>query len=167
MPWRVIAIAYGVIGLTIAIWTRCGPVLVINVTPSEPIGVYRAIARPRNAYRRGMLVLFPVPRTVERLVLERGWLKPGVPLLKELAGLAGDQVCVLSGRLQINGRTVGPVFDEDRTGQPLPQLRGCFAVPAGYFFAASSYLDQSFDGRYFGALPLAMVTAEARPLWTF
>jgi type IV secretory pathway protease TraF len=94
-------------------------------------------------------------------------MRNGIPFLKELIGLEGDQVCIFSDRLEVNGRIVGPVFRVDSVGFPLPQHPGCFSIPKGNFFAASQYLDKSFDGRYFGALPLTIVEGEAKPVWTF
>jgi conjugative transfer signal peptidase TraF len=155
------------IPLSTAAFKRFGPPLLINGTPSEPLGVYRLIAHEAREYRRGMYVVFPVPEGVRPLVYGRGWLKHGVPFLKELVGLAGDQVCVTSQALRINGQYVGPVYAQDSDGRPLPKRYGCFVVQAREFLAASRYLKNSFDGRYFGALPIETITGEARPVWTF
>ena len=114
-----------------------------------------------------MYVVFPVPRDLQALVYGRHWLRTGIPFLKELLGLSGDRVCISADRLEINDHVIGPVFSVDSQGWPLPQYLGCFAVPPGHFFAASRVLDNSFDGRYFGALPLTTLSGEARPIWTF
>jgi len=167
MPFWVMAVVAMTVWLTTLIWRQWGPALVINVTPSAPQGFYRLIRYPEPEYRRGMYVVFPVPESVQQLVYGRHWLKVGVPLLKEIQGLAGDRICIREGRIEINDHLIGPVFLADRTGQALPQIKGCFTVPPGDFFAANSTFPQSFDGRYFGALPLSIVQAEARPLWTF
>jgi len=115
----------------------------------------------------GMYVVFPVPRDMQALVYGRHWMPDGVPFLKELAALAGDRVCVRADRLEINGRYVGPVYERDSQGRPLPQNLGCFEVREGMFFAASAHLEKSFDSRYFGPLPLTQLLGEARPVWTF
>jgi conjugative transfer signal peptidase TraF len=141
--------------------------MLINETPSEPVGFYRLVPHDSGDYRRGMYVVFPVPDDLRAIVYGRHWMRNGIPFLKELIGLEGDQVCIFSDRLEVNGRTVGPVFRVDSVGFPLPQHPGCFAIPKGNFFAASQYLDKSFDGRYFGALPLTIVEGEAKPVWTF
>lgn len=166
-PFVVMAAAAFVVSVTAGIFKAWGPRIVINETRSEPQGFYRVIAHPTGEYRRGMVVVFPVPAAVQPLVYGRSWMRKGMPFLKELKGLEGDTVCIFPDRLEINHRRIGPVFRSDSMGQPLPQLRGCFAVPAGSFFAASEYFDKSFDGRYFGALPLNILEGEARPLWTF
>jgi conjugative transfer signal peptidase TraF len=167
VPFGVMAIGAILIPLTVRAWTAWGPTMLINETPSEPVGLYRLVAHPAKDYRRGMYVVFPVPADLHAIVYGRHWMRNGIPFLKELIGLAGDRVCIFADRLEVNGRRVGPVFAVDRAGLPLPQHPGCFLVQAGSFFAASEYLENSFDGRYFGALPLSVVQGEARPVWTF
>jgi conjugative transfer signal peptidase TraF len=166
-PLIVIGVSGLVVGTSLALMRSLGPPLYINETPSEPRGIYRLIRHPGPGYRRGMYVIFPVPEEWRTLVYGRGWMRNGIPFLKELAGVPGDTVCVSRDALRINDRYIGPVFERDSRGLSLPQHVGCFVVPAGYFFAASRYLKNSFDGRYFGALPMSLLIGEARPVWTF
>jgi signal peptidase I len=166
-PFVVMAGAELLVWLTTLGWKQWGPEIVINATPSAPQGLYRLIEHPEQDYRRGMVVVFPVPVALRPIVYGRHWLKSGVPFLKEIQGLTGDRICIRENHLEVNERVIGPVFRVDRTGQALPQITGCFEVPPGYFFAANSTFAQSFDGRYFGALPLSIVRAEARALWIF
>lgn len=139
--------------------------LVYNATQSEPRGWYLTTpARP--PFTRGQLVVFPVPPYVAGLVAERGWLPPGVPLLKRVGAVAGDTVCV-NATLRIRGEVVGPVLSVDTAGRPLPVSRkGCFTVAPGHVFPIGSTLPTSFDGRYFGEIPVHTVEATAVPLWT-
>lgn len=166
-PFVVMACAVGSILVTTTLWRALDPHLVINVTPSAPEGVYHIVPHPIGEFRRGMYVVFAVPDALQGMVYGRRWLRPGVPLLKHLQGLEGDQVCIEDKGLSINRRWIGPVYRTDRIGQALPTLRGCFLVPAGYFFAASSTINESFDGRYFGPQPLTVLQGEAKPVWTF
>jgi conjugative transfer signal peptidase TraF len=166
-PFAVMGIAALMVALAATAWKRLGPTILINETPSEPVGFYRLIPHPESNYRRGMFVVFPVPPEMRELVYGRHWLRDGIPLLKEVLGVGGDRVCVYADRFEINRQVLGPVFAMDRGENPLPQRRGCFEIQPGYFFAASQYFERSFDGRYFGPLPLAIVIGEARPLWTF
>lgn len=167
VPFVVMGSAAILVSITLLIWRQWGPKLLINETASEPLGVYRLVPHEESNYRRGMFVVFPVPRELRAIVYGRHWMRNGIPFLKELLGMPGDRVCVFADRLEINTEAIGPVFERDSTGQSLPQQRGCFIVQPGYFFAASHYLDKSFDGRYFGALPLSEIQGEARPVWTF
>ena len=139
--------------------------LVYNGTDSEPHGWY--LTKPvRQPLARGDLVLFPVPAYVARLVVERRWLPPHVPLLKQVGAVAGDRVCV-DTVLRIRGEVVGPVLSQDTAGRPLPVARsGCFTVSPGFVFPVSTSLGNSFDARYFGEVSLQGVRATAVPLWT-
>jgi conjugative transfer signal peptidase TraF len=167
LPLTVMLIAGTSVFLGVELLKHCGPPLFINETPSEPTGIYRLVRHPQLDYRRGMYVIFPVPPDVQGLVYGRGWLKAGVPFLKEVLGVPGDTVCITATALRINDVPIGPVFVRDRNGQPLPQQRGCFMIPSGSFFPASQHLANSFDGRYFGALPFTVITGEAKRVWTF
>lgn len=140
--------------------------LVYNATESEPRGWYlaRPVTRPPI---RGELVLFQVPARVAGLVAERGWLPPGVPLLKHVGAVAGDTVCV-DTTLRIRGEMIGPVLSVDAAGRPLPVSRlGCFTVAPGYVFPVGPSLVNSFDARYFGEIPAGAVEATVVPIWTF
>lgn len=154
------------VAASVVTWKAVGPAILINETPSEPRGFYRLMPRPVSVVR-GMYVVFPVPAEVRDLVYGRHWMRNGIPFLKQVLGIAGDRVCLFPDRLEINERLIGPVFDVDSAGRPLPRRRGCFVVKDGDFFAASQHLEKSFDGRYFGPLPWSGVIGEARPLWTF
>lgn len=146
------------------LWPALGVPLLINTTASEPRGIYRVARRP--AYTRGMLVVLPVPASVASLVIDRGWLARGVPLIKGVGAVAGDHVCVTDEVVTVNGDIVGPVYTRDSDGRPLPVVRGCERVPAGEFWPLSAYALKSFDGRYMGAQPVSSILGEAVPVWT-
>jgi len=167
VPFYVMGLAGVLVSILVLTVELGGPKLLINETPSEPVGFYRLVVHERSEFHRGMYVVFPVPQAYRSLVYGRHWMRQGVPLLKELLGLPGDQVCVFADRLEVNGEYVGPVFAHDSQGRSLPQIRGCFVVQVGTFFAASKHLANSFDGRYFGPLPVTQLLGEARPVWTF
>ena len=131
-------------------WIRC------NVSPSVPYGLY--LLRPVQAsLARGTLVLLPVPASV------RPW--QWRPLLKPVAAVAGDEVCVHASGLWIAGHWYGEVYGEAH-GKVLPHQGGCEVVPEGSVFLASTQ-PKSLDGRYFGMTPISTLTARAVPLWTW
>ena len=113
----------------------------INLTPSEPLGIYKKI-------------------------LFDGKLKKGIPLLKEVRGIAGDQYTISSDGLLINGDYIGQVLEQDTQGKPLPKLRGRFVIKPGYFLSISTYSKKSFDGRYFGVVSVKSIIGKAIPFWT-
>lgn len=133
--------------------------LKLNVSPSVPVGVYGLTAVPAQV-ERGMLVLLPSPATMAF------WHPWWIPLLKPVAAVAGEMVCVQEGMLRLGDADYGPVYAEAH-GRTLPHLaEGCQVVPAGSVFLASM-APKSLDGRYMGMTPVATLTAQAHPLWTW
>jgi len=134
------------------------PWLRVNLSPSAPYGLYRLTALP-TPLTTGTLVLLPVPEMI------RLWHSRWLPLLKPVAAVAGETVCVRDETLWIGGTSYGPVYRAAQ-GRTLPVLRGCITVPQGEVFLASQAA-RSLDSRYFGAVPLAHLTAQAIPVVTW
>ena len=69
-----------------------------NLTPSMPLGIYRLVPVPISAVARGMAVAVCAPTGASALGRSRGYLSIGrcpsgtEPLLKVIAGVAGDDV---------------------------------------------------------------------------
>lgn len=143
-----------------------GHELIVNTSPSMPLGLYW-IARGAAPMRRGEVVVFVPPRDMGAMIYGRGWLRRGLPLLKTVGGLAGDAFCVRGGRFLVAGADAGPVFLLDTQGRPLPQIAGCRRVGRDHFLPVASYLERSFDGRYMGAVPVRNVLGTGYALVTF
>lgn len=161
-------IAAGVIGslLTVsALWSQFSPTLIINYTQSMPIGVYKI--EHISEWRHGMPVAITVPEHVKSLLHERGWLSKKGLLIKPIGALPSDEVCIDNAVVKVNGSTRGAVFSKDSNGLPIPMIRGCFHIKAGQLFLLSTHIARSFDGRYFGPIPMDQVLGEAVPLWLF
>ena len=139
--------------------------LILNYTASMPLGIYQRV--PIHSWRHGMVVVITPSPSDKALIAARGWLMEKGVLIKPIGALPGDQVCIHGDTVTVNGKAVGPVFAKDSHGLPLPAIRGCFALPQGTVFPFSTFSAHSFDGRYFGAIPMAQVLGEARPVWTF
>ena len=129
-----------------------------NVEPSVPRGVYRLHAI-RAPLTRGMLVMLPVPERVQR------WHTRWVPLLKPVAAVAGDVVCVRDDEVWIGTEPYGRVYRE-AGGLALPHLTGCLTVGSGEVFVASKG-NRSLDSRYFGPVQIVALTAWATPVVTW
>ena len=166
-PFVVIGVVMFVVVAVRVIYPRVGPPLIINYTPSEPRGLYWIEPRLSTRYQRGQMVIFPVPMPFKKLVYGRQWLAEGLPLMKSIGALEGDEVCITDQRATINQRVMGNVWTVDSEGRAMPALRGCFTVPAGAFFPLSTSIEKSFDGRYIGFQPLTSIAGEVHPLWTF
>jgi type IV secretory pathway protease TraF len=137
--------------------------LKVNLSPSVPVGLYWLRSVP-STLDRGMLVVLPVPESVRPI-------HGSIPLLKPIAGLPGDVVCVFLRRLFVHTEdwvNYGHVHPSWK-GQPLPQAMdddACRIVPEGAVFLASPALNSS-DSRYYGPVAIAGLTARAIPLLTW
>jgi type IV secretory pathway protease TraF len=74
------------------LWHTCGSPLFLTYTASVPPGVYAMT--PAATVTRGMLGVFPLSATVAALVVTRGGVAPHKPLLKLVAALPSETVCV-------------------------------------------------------------------------
>jgi len=130
----------------------------LNIEPSVPLGLYHlhAVQAPLTY---GMLVILPVPVSVER------WHVRSTPLLKPVAAVGGDVVCVDHGTLYIGMEPYGQVHTE-ADGTPLPHMTGCLRVREGEVFVASKE-SRSLDSRYFGPVRVEDLTAWATPVITW
>ena len=139
--------------------------LILNYTASMPLGIYQRV--PIHTWRHGTVVMITPSPSEKALIAARGWLMKKGVLIKSIGALPGDQVCIHHDTVTVNGKIVGPVFAKDSHGLPLPVIRGCFVLAPETVFPFSTYSAHSFDGRYFGTIPLQHVLGEARPVWVF
>lgn len=150
------------------LWHAAGaPRLLLNVTASVPPGLYvRSPLTPLSTLTHGMLVTFPPPASVASFAVRRGYLAPQIPLLKPLAALPGETVCVHDHGVVLQGDFVAPVALADRLGRPLPRWRGCLTLGPGEVFPLS-LAPRSFDGRYFGPVAVESLLGRAIPVLTW
>jgi conjugative transfer signal peptidase TraF len=161
---RFIAAGLAVGGLLVPVLAKPPPGLIWNASASAPIGLYAI--RPFHHPVRGVLMAIMPPTWVAQLADARRYLPKGVPLLKAVAAVPGQTVCRRAARITIDGAPVAKALARDRRGRPLPVWQGCRTLGTGEIFAMNSRVRDSFDGRYFGPVPLRDVLGRARPLWT-
>lgn len=137
------------------------PRLVWNVSTSAPIGLYRVVS---GAPERGDFILVRLLKSIEKLAAIRGYLPAGVPLIKRIAAVAGDDVCAFDGAIIVNGEIVARQRKVDRAGRSLPRWNECRELVQGEFFLLGDAPD-SFDSRYFGPVTSARVIGRLAPLW--
>lgn len=138
----------------------------LNLSDSEPWGIYRLTPFDGHLFI-GELVIMEVPVPARPYVYGRGWLPEDGLLLKSIGAMPGDQVMIASDGIRINQQYFGPVFKQDSQGKPLPELRGSFRIQPGYFLPLATAIPNSFDGRYFGPVPLRMILGKAKPILIF
>jgi conjugative transfer signal peptidase TraF len=139
---------------------------ILNLTGSEPRGIY--FLKPFDgALHRGDLVFMKCPPGYEKFVYGRKWLPNGWPLLKTVRGIPGDCFCVSENDVSVEGKRFGPVYSFDSQGLQLPVIRGCRTIPPHHFLPIATGLENSFDGRYFGAVPDSLITGKAELIISF
>ena len=136
----------------------------LNISPSVPLGIYR-LTSPVNL-TVGDLVVFDPPEGAHSYIYGRRWLPEGWPLIKYIGALQGGTYSLKDDSLFVNNRYIGPVYDQDDEGSTLPKITGTHTVEPGMFLPVSPY-SRSFDGRYFGTIPVNSIKGKASPLWLY
>ena len=138
------------------------PYLVWNASASVAAGLYRVVS---GAPERGDFVLVRIPKSIESLAAMRGYLPAGIPLIKRVAAVAGDDVRAFDGAIIVNGQIAVRQRKADRAGRSLPRWNECRELVQGEFFLLGDAPD-SFDSRYFGPVASTRVIGRLAPLWT-
>ncbi|XEN34709.1 conjugative transfer signal peptidase TraF (plasmid) [Ensifer sp. WSM1721] len=143
----------------------------LNLTPSEPLGLWR-IEAPSRAIAVADLVFVCPPVTPlfeearRRLYLARGLCPGGVaPLIKAVAALPGQKVEV-GEEVRIDGEILpsSRLRQTDGAGRALKPFAGGI-VPPGTLYL-HSHFTSSYDSRYFGPIPENGLLGLARPVLT-
>lgn len=138
--------------------------LVWNVSGSVPTGLYW-IAEAKELSVGDRVAIEPPPAL--RIILDRrGYLPSGLPLLKRVAAISGQQVCRFRHGIMIDGRLVVLARARDTLGRPLPRWSGCKRLGKGDIFTLNPDQAHSFDGRYFGVLAAGSVIGRGLPVLT-
>ncbi|WP_162896448.1 signal peptidase I [Cysteiniphilum halobium] len=130
-----------------------------QLTPSMPEGWY--FTYPQLDYHKGDSVVFIPNQQTENYILARKWLPKGIPLLKEIVGVAGDSLCIKNQNVYINGQWIGKVYKTDGQGNILPMFRFCGTIPKDSYFMQGVANPHSFDSRYYGLVNKAQIMSKA------
>jgi conjugative transfer signal peptidase TraF len=139
--------------------------LVYNPSDSVPRGWYHIV--PAEALQVGSLVLARLPAPATAMAAQRGYLPTGVPLLKRIAAMAPQRVCVDGTTVRIDAVVVAEVMPTDGRGRPLSAWQQCRRLAHGELFLLSNTHPASFDSRYFGPIATVNVIGRAQPIWTW
>lgn len=145
----------------------------INLTPSEPIGLWRIAELDRPAAVGDLVFLCPPQTPAMRQARKRGYLRAGrcpggfAPLIKSVVAVAGQHVEVRGSSIGIDGILLDSSrpLKFDGRGRSLTPYRGG-TVPAGAVFVHSSF-GASFDSRYFGPVPASGILGLAIQVVTY
>ena len=156
--------ALAVIGIAAASAVDWPVKLIWNATASAPIGFYTV--EPAERIEVPELVAVVPPEPLAAFMAERGYIARGLPLLKRVVGLPGQQVCRIGRDIMVDGVAVGSALSRDKMGRDLPVWQGCRRIGDGELFLMNHEVRDSLDGRYFGPLPATAVIGRATPLFT-
>lgn len=140
---------------------------VVFVPGSMPAGVYRLHPPGRS---RSSLALLCLPSDLARFGRARGYLGWGfcpagtAAVLKPIVAEAGDRVAMSTDGVRVNGVLLpnSAPLDRDRQGRPLEAYsKAEFVVPPGSYLVVSCFSALSWDGRYWGPLPVKTMRARA------
>lgn len=141
-----------------------------NVTPSLPLGVYRATSDPAVP---GSVVHVCLPRDVAEFARARGYLGPGScagnvrPVGKVVLAAGGDVVTTTRDEIRVNGTPVprSGTARKDSRGRPLPHHEwGDHRLGPDELWLFSPGATNGYDSRYFGPVRTSNVISVLRPM---
>jgi len=131
--------------------------LIWNRTGSAPQGLYWLSDEP---FTHGRWVVVSASSAEAQWAEEHGFVGRNWPLLKQIAGLPGDEICRTDTQIMINGKGAGEARLRDSLGRDLPSWEGCVVLGQVQLFLMNAHPD-SLDGHYFGATDRSDIEAVA------
>jgi conjugative transfer signal peptidase TraF len=139
----------------------------VNTTHSMPLGLYYRTATPIG---KGSLVSYrlDVHSPAQRLGVERGYDRGGVPLLKRVVAACGDTVSVRANGVFVDGvlilNSVPETHDKQKRSLERAPLENYTLHPGEAFLVGETAT--SWDSRYFGTVSVTKCTAFS-PVFTW
>ena len=144
----------------------------LNLTPSEPLGLWRIVALQRSVETGDLVFICPPVTASFEEARRRGYVRRGLcpgglaPLIKTVAALPGQDV-EIGANVTVDGTPLPSsiVRASDGEGRPITPFKTGI-VPLRNLFLHSSFAS-SYDSRYFGPVPDTGLLGLARPVLTF
>ncbi|MGR9979323.1 S26 family signal peptidase, partial [Escherichia coli] len=86
---------------------------------------------PTDRFEVTDLVAVRAAEPLAAFMIERGYIARGVPLMKRVAGIPGQQVCRRDRTITVDGVPMGDALVRDHRGRSLPVWRGCRRIAEG------------------------------------
>jgi len=155
---------FSIMGVAIASFVPAPSRLIWNASASVPIGLYDL--DPPGPLHEGDLVAIMPDEPLADFMVARGYIGRGVPLMKHVSALPGQEVCRRGNAVSVDAVPFGMALDRDRRGRPLPVWQGCLRIGDGQVFLMNPSVPDSLDGRYFGPIAARTVIGKAMPIYT-
>ncbi|MQB08194.1 conjugative transfer signal peptidase TraF [Agrobacterium tumefaciens] len=144
----------------------------LNLTPSEPLGLWRIVALQRPIGTGDLVFICPPPIASFEEARRRGYVRHGLcpsgfaPLIKTVAALPGQHI-EIGANVTVDGRSLASsiVRASDGEGRPITPFKTGIVPPKNLFLHSS--FASSYDSRYFGPVPDTGLLGLARPVLTF
>ena len=136
--------------------------LIWNRTASAPTGLFWLSEDP---FTHGRWVVVSSQSAVAEWAETRGYVGKNWPLLKQIAGMPGDEICRAGIEIWINNQLAAIAKPVDSSGRMLPVWEGCSVLRSDEIFLLTPH-PASLDGRYFGPIKQTDLDGVAIPLMT-
>ena len=145
----------------------------VNLTPSEPLGIWHIQPLRRPAAVGDIVIICPPLSATMQIARQRGYLRSGLcrggyaPLIKTIVATAGQHIHI-DGSVTIDGVVLphSALSPEDGQGRPIMVAISDSKVGRGEVFLHSSF-PGSFDSRYFGPVPASGILGLAEEVLTY
>ena len=127
-------------------------------TDSMKKGVFLYAPLPQKI-KQNDVVLFNLSPKWLKFLLNKGYLKKSIPVMKKVFATQGDLVCIKRGKVYINQRFISKVLQFDHKNHRLPKIKICRILKNGEFFLMSTKIPNSFDSRYMGIIKREQIFA--------
>jgi conjugative transfer signal peptidase TraF len=149
-----------ILGLLMTLPFKPPPILTYNHTESVPVGWYLML--PVKNLKDGDIVGFDPADDIKNLAVERGWLNENDVMLKKIGALEGESYEIRTDhQFYANEKYIGQVVDYDGKQRPMPRIeQGKHSVEKDHFLPVAEH-PSSFDGRYYGTIPIKNIRFRA------
>ncbi len=160
----IVGMLLGVTAVFAAAYLKPSIRLVYNPTDSAPRGWYVVV--PMIRAHPGDYVVALLPSDTATLAATRGYLPRSVPILKQIAAVPGQRVCIRDGVVYIDDTVVARTLERDAKERPLSAWGRWRHLISDELLLLNPHNQASFDSRYFGPLDASFVRGRAIPLAT-